>query len=154
MRHGKLRGKRMIWLARFKPGASTRTNLLVAALMWSFIGLYLMVRGYLLVEVLSGIFFALALGLGTLKARLLIERAARKNIARIVARPDGMCLGGVYSWRMWGMVVCMMLGGRLLRNSSVPPQVVGVIYIAVGWALLLSSRLIWQEWNARSASLR
>lgn len=144
----------MGWLARLKPGASIRTNILIAALMWSFIGLYLMVRGYIMIEGFSGIFLALALGLGTLKARLLIERSARKNIARIVARPDGMCLGGVYSWRMWGMVVCMMLAGRFLRNSFVPPQVVSVIYIAVGWALLLSSRFIWREWNARSASLR
>jgi len=144
----------MSWLARLKPGASTKTNLLVAALMWSFIGLYLMVRGYLLSESLSGLFLALALVLGTRKAFWVIERAARKNIARIVARPDGMCLGGVYSWGMWGMVVCMMLGGRLLRNSSVPPLVLSVIYVAVGWALLLSSRLIWQEWNVRSASRR
>jgi len=143
----------MSWLARLKPGASTNTNLLVAALMWSFIGFYLMVRGYLLGQPLPGMFFLLALGLGTMKAFWLIERAARKNIARIVARPDGMCLGGVYSWGMWGMVVCMMVGGRLLRNSAVPPLVVGVIYVAVGWALLLSSRLIWREWNA-TKSLR
>jgi len=146
-------GKRMSWLARLKPGASTNTNLLVAALMWSFIGFYLMVRGYLLDQPLPGMFLLLALGLGTMKALWLIERAARKNIARIVARPDGMCLGGVYSWGMWGMVVCMMVGGRLLRNSAVPPLVVGVIYVAVGWALLLSSRLIWREWNA-TKSLR
>lgn len=141
----------MSWLTRLKPGASTSTNLLVAALMWSFIGLYLMVRGYFLPPVPSWLFLGLGLGLGTLKAVLVIERAARKNIARIVARPEGMCLGGVYSWGMWAMVVCMMLGGRLLRNSSVPPLAVGVIYLAVGWALLLSSRLIWQEWNARKA---
>lgn len=140
----------MNWLARLKPGASTRTNLLVAALMWSFIGIYLMARGYLLVDSLSWVFLLLGLGLGTLKYFLVIERAARKNIARIVARPEGMCLGGVYSWGMWGMVVCMMIGGRLLRNSSVPPLVVGVIYIAVGWALLLSSRLIWQVWKERN----
>ncbi|MFA7383983.1 MAG: hypothetical protein WC001_11090 [Desulfurivibrionaceae bacterium] len=139
----------MSWVARFKPGASTRTNLLVAALMWSFGGLYLMVRGYLLAEALSWIFLGAALGLGTLKAFLVIERAARKNIARIVARPAGMCIGGVYSWGMWGLVVCMMLGGRLLRNSAVPHLVVSVIYLAVGWALLLSSRLIWQEWRVR-----
>ncbi len=143
----------MSWLARLKPGASTGTNLLVAALMWSFIGFYLMVRGYLLAPPLPGMFLLLALGLGTMKALWLIERAARKNIARIVARPDGMCLGGVYSWGMWGMVVCMMAGGRLLRNSAVPPLAVGVIYVAVGWALLLSSRLIWREWNA-TKSLR
>jgi hypothetical protein len=139
----------MSWLLRFKPGASTSTNLLVAALMWSFIGLYLMVRGYLLGEALSGIFIALALILGTVKAFLVIERAARKNIARILARPEGRCIGGVYSWGMWGLVVCMMLGGRLLRNSTLPSLVLSVIYIAVGWALLLSSRLIWREWNAR-----
>jgi hypothetical protein len=42
-----------------------------------------------------------------------------------------------------------MIGGRLLRNSSVPPLLVSVIYGAVGWALLFSSRLIWQEWKAR-----
>ena len=144
----------MSWLLRFKPGASARTNLLIAALMWSFIGLYLMVRGYLLDPVLSWVVLGLAVGIGTLKAFLIIERAARKNIARIVARPDGMCLGGVYSWRMWGMVVCMMLGGRLLRNSSVPPLVLSVIYVAVGWALLLSSRLIWREWNVRKTDGR
>ena len=141
----------MSWLTRWKPGASVSTNLLVAALMWSFIGLYLMGRGYLLSPAPSWLFFGLGLGLGTLKAVLVIERAARKNIARIVARPEGMCLGGVYPWGMWAMVVGMMLGGRLLRNSSVPPLVVGVIYLAVGWALLLSSRLLWQEWNARKA---
>ena len=151
---GNSEGESMSWLARLKPGASTRTNLLAASLMWSCIGLFLMARGYLLCPALPWLFLALAVGIGTLKAFLVIERAARKNIARIVARPDGMCLGGVYSWRMWGMVVCMMLGGRLLRNSSVPPLVVSVIYIAVGWALLLSSRLIWQEWNARCSSLR
>lgn len=143
----------MSWLVRFKPGASVRTNLLVAAVMWSFVGLYLMVRGYLLDAGLPWVFLGLALVLGTVKASWIIERAARKNIARIVARPDGMCLGGVYSWGMWAMVVCMMLGGRLLRNSPVPPLVVGVIYVAVGWALLLASRLIWRAWNA-TKSLR
>lgn len=141
----------MSWLVRLKPGASTSTNLLVAALMWSFIGLYLMVRGYLLPTVFPGVFLGLALGLGILKAFLVIERAAKKNITRIVARPDGMCLGGVYSWGMWLMVVGMMLGGRLLRNSTVPSLVVGVIYVAVGWSLFWSSRLIWQEWNTRRA---
>lgn len=139
----------MNWLERLKPGACTTTNLLAAALMWSIIGVFLMVRGYLLYPALSGMFLGLALGLGTVKAFLVIRRAARKNIARIVARPDGMCIGGIYSWRMWGMVVFMMIGGRLLRNSAVPSPIVSVIYVAVGWALLLSSWLIWQEWRAR-----
>lgn len=142
----------MSWLARLKPKASTTTSLLAAALMWSCIGSFLMVRGYFLHPALSAIFFGLALGLGTVKAYLVIGRAARKNIARIVARPDGMCIGGIYSWRMWGLVVCMMVGGRLLRKSPVPSLIVSVIYIAVGWALLLSSRFVWREWHARKTA--
>ncbi len=33
---------------RLNPGAAVKTHLLVAALLWSFIGIYLLVRGALL----------------------------------------------------------------------------------------------------------
>jgi len=139
----------MSWWTKFKPSARVETHLLVAALMWSFIGIYLMVRGWLIHQPLPWFFLLLALLLGTLKAFFIIERAARKNMARISARPDGACLGGVYSWGVWVMVAAMMIGGRLLRDSSVPSLVVGVIYLAVGWSLFWSSRVIWRGWRAK-----
>ncbi|MGV1099842.1 hypothetical protein ACUUL3_10605 [Thiovibrio sp. JS02] len=103
-----------------------------------------MLRGCLLTPAVNGWLFAAALVGGSFKALFVLDRAARKNIARITSRQDGACLGGVYSWKMWGLVVCMMLGGRLLRDSGVPTVLITVLYVAVGWALLLSSRLLWR----------
>ncbi len=138
----------MRWLTRFTPRASVGTHLVVAALMWSFIGFYLMVRGWLLIPGAWEWVLALALALGTLKAYWVLDKAARKNAARITSRQDGACLGGVYSWRMWGLVVCMMLAGRLLRHSALPVLFLAVLYLAVGWALFLSSRLLWRTWSS------
>ena len=135
-------------LSRLKPGASIKTHLLVAALLWSFIGVYLVVRGGLLYRTASLWPLLPAIGLGLLKSRLVLDRTARRNTARLAARQDGGCIGGVYSWRMWGLIVLMMVGGRLLRASGLSGLVVGFVYVAVGTALCRSSRLLWQQWQS------
>lgn len=137
----------MTWLRRLKPGAAIQTHLLTAALMWSCMGGYLMARGYGLVDA-GWLLPCVAVGIGTVKALLVLDRAARRNVIRIMARQDGACLGGVYSWKMWGMVACMAVGGRLLRSSGLPAAPVAVLYGAVGSGLLLASRLIWRQWWA------
>ncbi len=128
------------------------THLLAAASLWSLIGIYLTVRGVLLCG--AGPFWpmALAVAAGACKSRLILDHSARKNRTRILARQDGSCLGGVYSWRMWGFIVLMMLLGRLLRTSGLSDWVVGMVYLAVGTALFWSSRLLWQQWLATKAS--
>ena len=41
-----------------------------------------------------------------------------------------------------------MIGlGRFLRTTVLPSEIVGALYTAVGWALLLASRLMWLEWR-------
>lgn len=130
-----------------KPGASVQTHLLTAALMWSFIGAYLIVRGLALYDTGGFVPLVAALLAGWLKSRYLLDKAAGNNARRISGFRNGTCIGGVYSWRMWGMVVMMMLAGRLLRGSEVPGRLVGLLYVAVGWGLFLSSRLLWQRWR-------
>ena len=92
----------------------------------------------------------LAVVVGTVKSLLVLDRAARRNIDRVRSLPDRSCIGAVYSWRMWGLVLMMIVVGRLLRMSPVAPVLVGSLLLAVGWALLLSSRLIWVEWRRSS----
>lgn len=138
-------------LGNLKPGASVATHLLVAALLWSLIGIYLIVRGVLLGGDGSLWPLALAVLLGVGKSRLVLDRTARTNVTRIMSREDGSCLGGVYSWRMWGFIVLMMLFGRLLRMSGLAGWVVGLVYLAVGTALFWSSRLLWQQWRGSRA---
>ncbi|MDH5299636.1 MAG: hypothetical protein OEV91_11520, partial [Desulfobulbaceae bacterium] len=83
----------------------------------------------------------------SVKGLLVLDRAARRNIARVMALPDGTCLGAVYSLRMWGVVVLMIVLGRLLRMSPASPVLVGFLLMAVGWGLFFSSRLIWLQWR-------
>lgn len=136
---------------RLKPAASVTTHLFVAALLWSLIGIYLAVRGVLLRENGSLWLPVLAVVVGVAKSRLVLDHTARKNISRIMGRGEGSCLGGVYSWRMWGFIVLMMLFGRLLRTSGLSGWIVGMVYLAVGAALFWSSRLFWQQWRATKA---
>ena len=67
-------------------------------------------------------------------------------IERIRIRGDGRCLGGFLSLRTWGFVALMMVVGRVLRGT-LAHEIVGPLYIAVGSALIISSRLTWRAWR-------
>jgi len=132
-------------LTRFKPGASIHVHLLIAALIWSIVGLFLMSNGYLLITLAAREWLAvLAAGLGTIKSLFLLDRVARNNISRILRFEDGTCIGSVYSYKSWALVVVMIVLGRFLRSSVLPGEYVGALYLAVGWGLFFSSRLMWQ----------
>lgn len=96
-------------------------------------------------------FLALAIAAGSLKSIFILDRTARKNLGRITKFADGTCIGAVYSIRMWLVVAFMVVMGRLLRSSSFPMEYVGLLYCTIGWALLLSSRLMWRKWAEHSA---
>ena len=132
-------------MIKFKPGASIKTHLLVAALLWSGIGVFLAFRGICWVSG-SGweMLLLLSMLLGLFKSRMVLDRVASRNIERIVQSGDGSCLGGVYSWKTWLLVILMIVMGKLLRASPVPIVLVGRLYVNVGCSLVWSSRLMWQ----------
>jgi hypothetical protein len=138
-------------LFRYKPGVSVRTHLLLAALIWMVVGFFLLTNGFVLVSLESHLWYGLTgLLLGTAKALLILDRLARKNMKRIKEFEDKVCFGSVYSLKTWFLVAAMIVLGRFLRTTVLPGEVVGLIYTAVGWALMLSSRLMWIEWNRTS----
>lgn len=129
-------------LTRLKPGASVKVHLFTAALIWSIVGFILIARGYLLVSLAARGWFAIpALGVGTVKSFFLLDRVARKNISRILHFEEGTCIGSVYSWKSWILVLAMIGLGRFLRASVLPGAYVGVLYIAVGWGLFFQAGL-------------
>jgi uncharacterized membrane protein len=137
-------------LEAYKPAASARTHLLLAAAMWTVVGALLLLfgvkwtlRGQI---ALAWLLLAVAVAAGALKARFLLRRAAGRTIERIRTRGDGRCVGGFLSIRSWAFVALMAGAGRLLRGALLPRAVVGLIYVAVGTALLLASRRLWQAW--------
>ena len=135
-------------LHRYKPGVSVRTHLFLAALIWSVVGFFLLTNGIVLISLKGHFWYAVAgLILGTVKTFFILDRAARKNVKRIEEFEDKVCIGSVYSWKTWILVAAMIVLGRFLRTTVLPGEVVGLIYTAVGWALMLASRLMWQTWK-------
>jgi hypothetical protein len=87
-----------------------------------------------------------ALLIGTAKSLLVLDKTARKSLARIMQLNDNTCIGAVYSWKTWLLVALMMASGITMRRLTEPGMVIGTIYLAIGWALFLSSRHGWQQW--------
>ena len=139
------------WLETYKPSASSRVQLWLAAAMWSCVGTGLFSAGayWLLTqaEVKGWIIMLVAVVLGTGKSLLVLDRTADRNVDRIKLRGEGRCVGGFLSPRIWILVLGMMLLGRLLRTIGLPRPLLGLIYAAVGTGLLFSSRIIWRAWK-------
>jgi len=136
-------------LSRFKPGVNRRTHLLMTAVLWTVIGLLLLTKGAFRLSQLEDwqpLIIALAVLGGSLKAYFILDKSARKGIDRILSFKEGTCLGAVYSVKTWILVLCMMGMGVILRNSSLPLSLLCFLYLTIGWALLLSSRLAWRAW--------
>ncbi len=136
---------------KLRPNASVTAHLIVAATIWTVVGLSLILRGTLWLNAIDRLWIVLpALVLGTLKALFMLDRSAKKNIDRILSSRDGKCIGGVYSIKTWLLVLLMMLAGCLLRNSSLPKEFLGLFYVSIGWALVFSSRNAWVIWRQQA----
>lgn len=130
-----------------KPGVPRSVHLFAAPFLWTIIGGYLMLRGWGWLEPGSGrLLMLVAVVIGTLKSLLILDKVANRTIQRIVFFQDSTCLGAVYSWKTWILVVLMMATGFTLRRVVQPGPWIGTLYCAVGWALCYSSRIGWRQW--------
>jgi hypothetical protein len=135
-------------LSRFKPNASRSIHLIVAASLWTVVGVLLMSRGIIWLNGVGQLWIALpALLIGSVKSLFVLDKSAKKGIKRIVTTRDGRCLGGVYSIKTWLLVLLMMTAGYLMRNSSLPREFLGLFYVSIGWGLFFSSRHAWMVWK-------
>ena len=138
--------------SRFKPGVKRRTHLFMSAFLWTAIGILLLAKGVFRLSQLTDwqpFVVVPAILAGSLKAYFILDKSAKRGIERILTFKDGTCLGAVYSVKTWILVLCMMGMGVILRNSSLPIILLCFLYLTIGWALLISSRLAWRAWLKR-----
>jgi hypothetical protein len=139
------------WFHACKPAAPARMHLLFAAMLWTGVGgalVFFGARWALAAHFSHGwLLLAAAVGVGLFKSRLVLRRTAKRTIGRILTRGDDRCIGGFLSWRTWLFVALMMGLGRALRGGLAPRGLVGVIYVAVGAALLLTTPVLWRAWH-------
>lgn len=130
-------------IRRFTPRAGQRVQLFSAAAMWAIGSAILLIRGVgFLHDNWYAALLALAVVIGLIKSRYLLDRVARKAVLRIHERGRA-CYFGFFSWKSWMFVVVMMGGGILLRHSGLPRDFLAVLYVAVGTGLALADRIFW-----------
>ncbi|NDP19539.1 MAG: hypothetical protein GZ091_00445 [Paludibacter sp.] len=144
-------------LLRCKPGISKRYLLFVAAIMWTFAGGMLLVRGcsFLLVNnyflslkaivsLLAGFVFYFALFSGV----------SSKHINRIVSLTvEKPCFFSFFGWKSYFMMFIMISFGITLRKSGfIPLEYLSFFYITMGIPLFLSAlRFYFYGFNFKNA---
>jgi hypothetical protein len=129
------------------PRVGKTVHLFTAPFIWTVIGAMLMIRGANWADIsTAGWLMLVAFVAGTAKSIFVLDKAAAKTTQRILDFSSRKCLGAVYSWKTWLLVVLMMGSGIAMRMLTHPGMVIGTLYMAIGWALFLSSRLGWQVW--------
>jgi hypothetical protein len=134
----------------------TRTqHLWIAASIWTLVGAGLFVMGLVFWFHFPYLGFldtqhltvgALAACAGLVKGKLILDRTAGRVIDRVETLQEPNPLKSVY--QMFGaktiaLILAMMTFGIVLRAAGVSFEVRGLIYIAVGMALLWSCRRYW-----------
>ena len=142
---------------RLTPRAGIRAQLIGAAVLWGVGTGILLVRGvfYMIAqEELDrfgygvAVIGLVAVAIGLVKARLILIRYARKAVQRIRTRGHA-CFFGFFAPSSWLFILVMMGGGMMLRRTPLVDfwwgrTFLGILYVAVGTALLIADVIFWR----------
>jgi hypothetical protein len=121
------------------PAVRRQTLILSAAIVWALAGAFLSIRAALWFRSSNRAvswMVILALSIGFLKGHFLLSRMARRNIERIL----GLSPQAIQAYLV---IFGMMAFGIALRHSPVSREVLGVVYLAIGSALMYASAPYW-----------
>lgn len=140
-------------LQLLKPAAPAWTHYLLAALLWTGVGSFLLYRGLTAALTLHATVLALvSVGaglIGVAKGLMVMRPAAVRGAARIAVRGDGKCVMGFISWKTWLVVLGMAAFGKYLRSLALPGWLLGLILGGVGTALLIGAATYWTSFFAK-----
>jgi hypothetical protein len=142
---------------RLTPRAGIRPQLIAAAVLWGVGTSILLIRGVIYMfaqEELDRFGYGVALiglvavTIGLVKARLILIRYAQKAVRRIRTRGHA-CFFGFFAPTSWLFILVMMGGGMLLRRTPLVEfwwgrTFLGILYVAVGTALLIADIVFWR----------
>jgi hypothetical protein len=138
-----------------QSGLTRRQHLWIAAGIWTLVGLGLLTMGLVFwfhfpylgfLDARHLGFGAIALSIGLIKGKLLLDRTANRVIDRVETLQEPNPFKSIF--QMFGaktiaLILAMMGIGLGLRLAGVSFEIRGLIYIAVGAALLWSCRRYW-----------
>lgn len=94
------------------------------------------------------VFMGLGLLLGFIKGRFVLSKTVQRVSKRIASLSEPVRLADAYSRSYWILIASMMALGMLFRFLPIPPDLRGIIDVAVGSALLNGSLLFFRAARA------
>lgn len=133
------------------PKVGKHVLILISALLWCLVGLFLisLTWKWLLEFSVSIVLIDGFIGvlMGLIIAYFGFSKIALKNVNRILQyEKEKVCMWAFQKWTSYLLIAFMMTLGLFMRNASfIPKYVLTPIYIGIGLALFLSSLLYFQE---------
>ncbi len=128
-------------------GLRRSARLAVAAALWLAVGTGLATVGSAWLVTRGGpgtwSLVPVALAVGWAKATWVLVPMADRNAERIRSGPAHRPLPAVFPAPTWVLIAGFMTLGAVLRRSSLPRDLLGLVYVAVGFALVLGSTRSW-----------
>jgi len=135
----------MEWIKKLKPGVPNFWLLLIAGVMWTGVGLFLisLAVGWIFIPsvVSPWIYWIPGLILALIIYQFGFSKLAKKNSLRIQNIPvEKPCIFAFQEWHSYPLVLFMIGLGITLRNfTPIPKPLLGIMYIGIGGGLGLSS---------------
>ena len=127
-----------------KPAVEKKWLIFLSGAMWTSVGVLLIkiaINWFAELnnqQVLSAIFAGMILGI--LITSFVFNKVVNKNINRIFAYKENVCIFAFQEWRTYILIVIMMSMGIFMRTTSfIPKFLLAPMYIGIGFALFLSS---------------
>ena len=138
-------------LESYKPSVRRHWLVFAAGVVWLAVGIGLIAVAcfwfYLSAWPLNLVLAALSLALGVIVYSFGFSRIVRKNLRRIGARPEVVCLFAFQGWRSYFLILAMMLMGYTVRHLPIPKYIDAVIYFTMGSALCCGSSLYFRQFS-------
>ena len=131
----------MNWLERMKPGLPKEGLQLIAGLIWTGVGVFLMslAREWIFNPAVENrwIYWIPGVVLACLIYYFGFSRLAQKNSQRIRNLPiERPCLFAFQEWHSYPLVLFMIALGITLRNyTPIPKPLLGILYLGIGGGL-------------------
>jgi len=129
---------------RLKPAVNRKWLILISALMWSAVGIFLNILAFGWLKSYNNIqlIITITIGLftGLIIARYGFSIIAKKNIGRILEYPKKACVFAFQECKSYILIAFMMSMGIFMRTSGIIPKtLLAPMYIGIGTALFLGS---------------
>jgi hypothetical protein len=125
-----------------KPAVQKKYLILLAGLAWFGVGVMLADKAFVwFIEINDNILLFSFIGFvfAMVFHHFGFLRIADKNLQRISEMEGLRCIFSFIKWQSYVLILVMISFGVILRQSGLPMQYVGIVYLTIGLSLILSS---------------